>query len=214
MSWREIIIQFIVYFNWFVLGYFIVLNSVYLILFLASLVETIRHARRNLRVDYETMLASDMAWPITIIVPAFNEEKTIVATVRSLLMLSYREFEVVVINDGSSDETLQRLVQAFELRKVDRVYRRSIPTQPVRGIYACLGHPNLTIVDKENGGKFDALNTGINLSRYPLYCTVDADSVLEEEALLKVVKPFMEHPREMVAVGGIVRIANGCEGGR
>ncbi len=211
MIWRDLLVQGIIYFNWFVLGYFVILNSVYMVLFLASLWETIRHARRNLRVDYETMLSSDMAWPITVIVPAFDEEKTIVSTVRSLLMLSYREYEVVVVNDGSNDETLQRLVKAFELRRVDRVYKRSIPTQPVRGIYACLGHPNLTIVDKEKGGKSDALNTGINLSRYPLYCSVDADSVLEEEALLKVVKPFMEHPAETVAVGGIVRCVNGCE---
>ncbi len=211
MSWREVLVQGIVYFNWFVLAYFIILNSVYLVLFLASLWETIRHSRRNLRVDYETMLSSDMVWPITVVVPAFNEEKSIVSTVRSLLMLSYREFEVVVVNDGSNDETLQRLIKAFELRRVDRVYKRSIPTQPVRGIYASLGHPTLTIVDKEQGGKSDALNTGINLSRYPLYCSVDADSVLEEEALLKVVKPFMEHPEETVAVGGIVRCVNGCE---
>src|SRR4029450_1140171 len=112
---------------------------------------------------------------------------------------------------GSTDATLERLIKAFDLRQTDRVYRRTLPTSKVRGIYASLEVPNLTVVDKEKGGKSDALNTGINISPYPLFRSVDADSVIEENALLRVVKPFMEHPEEMVAVGGIVRIVNGCE---
>jgi len=198
-------------FNLFVLWYFIVLNGIYLILFLASLAEVTRYLRRTFSSDYQQILTSDMTWPISILVPAHNEEKTIVATVRSLLMLNYGQFEIIVINDGSSDTTLKRLVEAFELRRMDKVYRRSIATRPIRGVYGSLVQTNLIILDKERGGKADALNAGINLSRYPLFCSVDADSVIEEDALLKVVKPFMEHPEEMVAVGGIVRCINGCE---
>ena len=211
MDWRSVLVQGIVYFNYFVLGYFIALNTTYFILFLASLVEVTRFLRRTFSSDYQQILTSDMTWPISILVPAHNEEKTIVATVRSLLMINYGQFEIIVVNDGSGDETLKRLVKAFELRKMDKVYRRSIPTRPVRGVYGSLTLENLTVVDKEKGGKADALNAGVNFSRFPLFCSVDADSVLEEDALLKVVKPFMEHPEEMVAVGGIVRCVNGCE---
>jgi cellulose synthase/poly-beta-1,6-N-acetylglucosamine synthase-like glycosyltransferase len=211
MSWRDLLTLGIIYFNYFVLYYFVALNSIYLVLFLASLGEVIRFVRRTFRSDYQQILTSDMTWPISILVPAHNEEKTIVATVRSLLMLNYGQFEIVVINDGSSDRTLRELVRAFELRRMDKVYKRSIPTQRVRGVYGSLVQTNLLLVDKERGGKSDALNCGINFSRYPLFCSVDADSVIEEDALLKVVKPFMEHPAEMVAVGGIVRCVNGCE---
>jgi cellulose synthase/poly-beta-1,6-N-acetylglucosamine synthase-like glycosyltransferase len=156
-------------------------------------------------------MQSDMTWPISILVPARDEEKTIAETVRSLLMVNYGEFEVIVINDGSDDGTLARLVEVFELRRIDRPYKRSLPTREVRGVYGSLLYSNLRVIDKVKGGKPDALNAGINLSRFPLFCSIDADSIIEENALLRVVKPFMERPQETVAVGGIVRIANGCE---
>jgi len=211
MDWKGLLISAVVGFNLFVLWYFIILNGIYLILFLASLAEVMRYLRRTFSSDYQQILTSEMTWPISILVPAHNEEKTIVATVRSLLMLNYGQFEIIVVNDGSTDETLKRLVEAFELRRMDKVYRRSIATRPVRGVYGSLLQTGLIVLDKERGGKADALNAGINLSRYPLFCSVDADSVIEEDALLKVVKPFMEHPEEMIAVGGIVRCINGCE---
>jgi cellulose synthase/poly-beta-1,6-N-acetylglucosamine synthase-like glycosyltransferase len=211
VNWQGLLIQGIVYFNYFVLWYFIALNSIYLILFAASLVEIVRFVRRSYASDYQQILTSDMTWPISILVPAHDEAKTIVATVRSLLMLNYGQFEIIVINDGSNDDTLKELVKAFELRRIDKVYRRSIATRRVKGVYASLVQKNLLVVDKEKGGKADALNVGINFSRYPLFCSVDADSVIEEDALLKVVKPFMEHPDQMIAVGGIVRCANGCK---
>jgi cellulose synthase/poly-beta-1,6-N-acetylglucosamine synthase-like glycosyltransferase len=198
-------------FNRIAIYYFALLNGVYVILFLVSLVEVVRFVKRTFFSDYEQILKSDMTWPVSIIVPAHNEARNIVETVRSLLNVNYGQFEVIVVNDGSTDDTLQRLVATFELKRTDRIYRRTLPTGSVGGLYASLDLPNLLVVDKERGGKADALNTGINVSRYPLYCSVDADSVIEENALLRVVKPFMEHPQEMVAVGGIVRIVNGCE---
>jgi cellulose synthase/poly-beta-1,6-N-acetylglucosamine synthase-like glycosyltransferase len=208
MSWA---VDSIVAFNYFVLYYFIALNLTYLALFLISLREVLKFVKRTFFSDYEQILASDLTWPITILVPAHNEEKTIVETVRSLQMVNYGEFEIIVINDGSTDQTLRNLIEAFELRRLDKVYRRSVPTRPVRSLYGNLLNQNLLIIDKEKGGKSDALNAGINASKYPLYCSVDADSVIEEDALLRVVKPFMEFPDETVAVGGIVRIINGCE---
>lgn len=211
MSWIEIATRAVVWFNYFVLVYFLLLNTLYLGLFLVSLAAIVRFLRRTFFSDYRQIMQSDMTWPISILVPAHDEEKTIAETVRSLLMVNYGEFEVIVVNDGSKDGTLARLVEAFELRRIDRPYKRSLPTREVRGVYGSLLHANLRVIDKVKGGKSDALNAGINLSRYPLFCSIDADSIIEENALLRVVKPFMEHPQETVAVGGIVRIANGCE---
>jgi len=211
MNWLGWLTWGVVAFNVFVLIYFLILNSIYLGLFVISLVEVVRFVRRTFFSDYRQIMQSEMTWPISVLVAAHNEEKTIVETVRSLMMVNYGEFEIIVINDGSTDGTLKCLVDAFELRRMDRVYRRSIPTEPVRGVFGSLAHANLTVVDKDKGGKSDALNAGINLSRYPLFCSIDADSIIEDNALLRVVKPFMERPAETVAAGGIVRIVNGCE---
>jgi cellulose synthase/poly-beta-1,6-N-acetylglucosamine synthase-like glycosyltransferase len=211
MSAAAILNELVVGFNAFVLFYFIALNSIYLILFLISLVEVLKFVRRTFFSDYRQIMQSDMTWPISVVVPAADEEKTIVETVRSLLMINYGEFEIIVINDGSTDKTLRRLIDAYELRRMDRPYKRAIPTDEVRALYGSLAHPNLTVVDKDKGGKADALNVGINLARYPLYCSIDADSIIEDNALLRVVKPFLEKPIETVAAGGIVRIVNGCE---
>jgi cellulose synthase/poly-beta-1,6-N-acetylglucosamine synthase-like glycosyltransferase len=211
MTLEALLARAVLGFNVFVLYYFALLNGVYVILFLLSLAEVVRFVKRTFFSDYEQILRSDMTWPVSIIVPAHDEARTIVETVRSLLGVNYGQFEVIVVNDGSTDDTLQRLVATYELRRTDRIYRRTLPTGGVRGLYATLEVPNLVVVDKEWGGKADALNTGLNVARYPLTCSVDADSLLEENALLRVVKPFMEHPQEMVAAGGIVRIANGCQ---
>ncbi|HKQ97153.1 MAG TPA: glycosyltransferase family 2 protein, partial [Candidatus Polarisedimenticolia bacterium] len=211
MNWHEILTRAVLIFNDWVLFYFGVLNAFYIILFLISLYEVVRFVKRTFFSDYEQILKSEMTWPISILVPAHNESRTIVETVRSLLSVNYGQFEVIVINDGSTDDTLQKVVRTFDLKRTDRVYRRTLETSEVRGLYSSLEIPNLVVIDKVRAGKADALNAGINVSRFPLYCSVDADSIIEDNALLRVVKPFMEHPREMVAVGGIVRIANGCE---
>jgi len=211
MSATAILQDVIVGFNVFVLFYFVALNTIYLLLFLISLFEVLKFVRRTFFSDYRQIMQSEMTWPISVLIPAHDEEKTIVETVRSLLMINYGEFEVIVVNDGSADATLRRLVDAYELRLMDRPYKRVIPTGEIRGIYGSLAHPNLLVIDKEKGGKADALNTGINLARYPLFCSIDADSIIEDNALLRVVKPFMERPEETVAAGGIVRIVNGCE---
>ncbi len=208
---RQFLVQAITIFNDFVLIYFISLNIIYLILFLVSLYEVLKFIKRTFFSDYQQILQSDMTWPISILVPAHNEEKNIVETVRSLQLVNYGEFEIIVINDDSTDRTLQSLIEAFDLRRLDKVYKKSISTRPIRGVYGSLTQQNLLVIDKDRGGKSDALNAGINLAKYPLFCSVDADSIIEDNALLRVVKPFMEHPEEMVAVGGIVRIANGCE---
>ncbi len=147
---------------------------------------------------------------VSVVVPAFNEHMVIVESVRSLLALRYPSHEVVVVNDGSDDETLSVLREAFELAPVRKVLRDAIPTKAIRGTYASRTHRNLLVVDKENGGRSDALNAGVNAARHPYVCVIDADSLLEEDALLKVAKPILDDPDLLVATGGTIRIANGC----
>ncbi|HEY7241516.1 MAG TPA: glycosyltransferase [Burkholderiales bacterium] len=149
--------------------------------------------------------------PVSIVVPAYNEAATICTSVRSMLQLEYPELEVIVVNDGSADATLQELSREFELAPFPEAYRRRLPSAPVRGVYRSARFPNLRVIDKENGGrKADAANAGINAARYPLVCIVDADTVLERSSLRRAAAPFQHQP-ETIAVGGTVRIANGCE---
>lgn len=148
--------------------------------------------------------------PISVLAPAYNEEATIVESVRSLLSLSYPHFEIIVINDGSKDQTLAAIHLAFDLEPLKRENEGALAHAPVRGIYTSTMHPNLLVIDKENGGKADALNAGINQSRNPVFCSMDADSILERDALLRAVQPFIDDPEHVVASGGTVRIANGC----
>ena len=141
--------------------------------------------------------------------PAYNEASTITASVRALLQLRYPDYEIVVINDGSRDETLDVLIREFSLAPFPEAYRQRLETQPVRSIYRSARYPNIRVIDKQNGGKADALNAGINAARYPLFCGVDADSVLQPDSLYQVLAPFQDDPTT-VACGGTVRIANGC----
>ncbi|MCX8116673.1 MAG: glycosyltransferase family 2 protein [Desulfobacterota bacterium] len=155
------------------------------------------------------MASSPVTPPVTILVPAHNEELTIVDTVRSLLKLDYPSYEVIVIDDGSTDKTLEQLIRHYHLYPVDLIYRPVIPTGPVSGFYINPRYPNLTVIQKSWGGKSDALNVGINLARSPYFCSIDADTILEGDALLKIMKPFLES-ETLVASGGIIRILDGC----
>jgi cellulose synthase/poly-beta-1,6-N-acetylglucosamine synthase-like glycosyltransferase len=154
---------------------------------------------------------SEQAPAISVLAPAYNEEMTIVESIRSLLALQYPDFEVVVVNDGSSDATLARLIAHFGLQPVERYVDDSVAHAPIRGFYASRDVPRLLVVDKVNGGgKADALNAAINCSRSELVCAIDADSILEDDALLRVVRPFIDEPHLTVAAGGSIRIVNGC----
>lgn len=159
---------------------------------------------------------ADVAPPIALLVPAYNEEASIVASVRALLAAKYPHIEVVVVNDGSRDGTMDALREAFDLQPVVRAFEEVAPHKPILGTYASPVASRLLVVDKENGGKADALNCAINLSRAPLVCSIDADSILDDDALIRAVGPFIADPMRTVAVGGTVRVANGCriESGR
>lgn len=161
--------------------------------------------------DEEEMASSALTPPVSVIVPAYNEEKVIVENIQSLFHLNYPEYEVIVVNDGSTDDTLQVLIEHFDLFPVREVIRQQIPTETVINVYRSIHHPHLIVVDKENGGKSDALNAGINISNYPYFCGIDADSILEPESLIKTMWPIIEGAENVIACGGIVRIANGCK---
>ncbi|MBB6729962.1 glycosyltransferase family 2 protein [Cohnella zeiphila] len=160
---------------------------------------------------FRSLSGSESAPPVSMIVPAYNEALTIIDNVKSLLTLNYHTYEVIVVNDGSKDDTIQVLIEAFGLvPKEDETIRYAIDCTQVRHVYHNPAYPNLYVVDKPNGGKADSLNAGINLSHYPLICSIDADSLLEKDALIRMARVYMENPAETVAIGGNVRIANGC----
>ena len=199
-------------FAWFelgMIGYFIAVNSLYLWFSGFAYVALVRHRRKWTARDLGAIMRSRATPGVSILVPAWNEEAGIVATVRSLLMLNYPQFEIIVVSDGSTDGTLPRLQEAFGLLQAPGSYEPRLATAPVKAIYRSLTVREVVAIDKANGGKSDAINAGINAARFPLICIIDADSVVEEHALSRAVLPFIEDPAT-VAAGGIVRIGNGC----
>ncbi len=200
----------------FILLFFFLINSYYLTLTVVGFWRTLRAFKEVRRPDQRRLLRSPLTPPVSVLAPAFNEEANVVENVRSLLLLDYPHFEVILVNDGSTDQTLGRLVDAFDLRRSARCFEATLRCQEVRGIYESPTYPNLVVVDKKNGGKADALNAGLNVSFYPLFCAIDADSILEPDALLRLVRPFIDAPGITIAAGGVVRVANGCDirGGR
>ncbi len=189
--------------------YFIGINLHYLLLNISALFVINDHMEKR-PVFNEIKNYSGFELPVTIIVPAYNEKMTVVETVKALLQLNYVDYEIIVVNDGSTDDTLKLLIENFSLIPFQEVYRKQIQTQEVKTFYHSKTHPNIKVIDKENGGKSDALNAGLNLSRYPLFCCIDADSILTTDSMKYVVKQFLEEP-DTIACGGTIRIANGCE---
>lgn len=185
-------------------------NGIYIVQLVRAVPEFLRARRRTLRLREWWLLTSDITPPATVLMPSYNEEATIVESVRSMLTLQYPELEIIVVNDGSKDTTLAKLIEAFGLQPVRRALPKRVTYQPVRGIYGTPQLPNLLVIDKENGGKADSLNAALDLAQHPLVCSVDADSLLDAESLLRAVRPFIDEPDETAAVGGTIRVVNGC----
>jgi cellulose synthase/poly-beta-1,6-N-acetylglucosamine synthase-like glycosyltransferase len=190
--------------------YGIAINSIYLLLLLFSIIGADRQIRRWRDKNLRFLFKPGILPSISIIAPAYGEEATIVESVTSLLNLHYPDFEVIVVNDGSPDGTLQRLIGRFGLERVDRRIKERLKTAPVRGIYRNRHIPNLTVVDKVNGGKADSLNAGINIASKDYFCGIDADSLLESDSLLKMTSPFLDTDEEIIATGGNILPVNGC----
>ncbi|MGC5326117.1 glycosyltransferase family 2 protein [Brevibacillus sp. SYSU BS000544] len=182
----------------------------YLLLFLLSTIQLRKLYGLEEKMPYQELLESQFTSPVSILVPAYNEEVGIIPSIRSLLSVNYPAFEIIIINDGSKDRTLEKVIDVFRMKKINKAIRKRIETEEINGVYISDIYPNLFLLDKQNGGKADALNAGINLATYPFFCSLDGDSVLERDAFLKVMKPIIDSDGGVIASGGSIRIANGC----
>ncbi len=208
MNFITYVRYFISFFNYFCMAFTILLSIIYIVQLIMSFVKVRKNDKARQSNDFGRYVESENLLPISLLIPAYNEEENIVSNIKSLLKIDYPLFEIVVVNDGSTDRTHDKIVDSFGLYKIESAVRTSIPTKDVRGVYYNIEYPNLIYVDKENGGKSDALNAGINISSYPLFACLDADSRIEPDALLKLSIEFLKNTDTIVA-GGLVRIANG-----
>ncbi|WP_291122912.1 glycosyltransferase family 2 protein [Flavobacterium sp. UBA6046] len=186
----------------------------YIILAVISVIETVDYMKKNSFVNYNEILSSTISPSISIIAPAYNESLNIIENVRSLLSNHYANYDVIIINDGSKDDSLDKLIKAYELIQADYLINEQIQTKPLRkGVYKSTNpaFEKLIVVDKENGGKADALNMGLNISNNKYVACIDVDCLLLEDALQKMIKPFLETTdTKVIAAGGVIRIANSC----
>lgn len=186
----------------------------YLLLVIFSILEIRRYRRRDSFINYNALLSAEAVPGISVIAPAYNESAVVRNGVHTLLSLNYPKFEVIIVNDGSTDDTLQQLIDEYELREVDFAYHEEIVTQPVQRIFKSTNpvYAKLVVIDKVNGkSKADASNAGINVATYPLFLCTDMDCILHKDTLLKMVKPFIEEKTRVIATGAVIRISNSCE---
>ncbi|MBO0961580.1 glycosyltransferase family 2 protein [Neobacillus sp. MM2021_6] len=206
IHWSDIVTAFAS----FIAGYMVLVIIFYTVFLFISMIQLRKEYQLDRIQVYDDYLEGIYTKPVSIIVPAFNEEAGIVHSVRSLLRVNYPIFEVIVVNDGSTDHTLKKMIDHYDMKEIQKVVRIQISTKAIGKIYQSARFANLFFIDKENGGKADALNVGLNFSHYPYFCSLDGDSVLEQDAFLKVMKPIIDSNEEVIASGGSIRIANGC----
>ena len=211
----ETAVTALVVLKWAFLTYFVVVNSFYAILLLAAVWELSQHALSVRGETHWRVLGSDFVPSISVLAPAYNEGVTIVESVRALLALYYPSVEIVVVNDGSTDDTMAVLRDNFDLAPVNLLYQKQLETRPVTVTYRSRSHPTLVVIDKEKGGKADSFNAGLSLATGQLICAIDADTLIEPDGLQRMVRPFLTGD-DVVAAGGTIRVANGCQvkGGR
>ena len=186
----------------------------YLFLGIFSALALRKYLRKNSYVNYNSLVLSPLSPKISIIAPAFNESKTIIDNVRTLLSLYYNNFEVILVNDGSTDNTFEKVQEAFDLVRVNYYFDYRIPCERIKGVYKSNdpSYNRLTVIDKNNGGKADSLNAGINICKSSLFVSIDADSIIEADSILKLVKPFLEEKdQKVIGTGGVIRIVNSCD---
>ncbi len=194
------------------LSYCTILMSSYLILGTISIISLRKYLKKSKHINYTDLLSSFLSPSISLIAPAYNEGLTIVENIRSLVSLHYSDFEVVIVNDGSKDDTLEKAVTAYKMEPIDLTINEELATKKIRNIYKSTlpAFKNLILVDKENGGKADALNAGINIATSKYVACIDVDCILEQDSLLKLVKPFLDSKKRVIATGGVIRIVNSC----
>jgi len=191
-----------------------ILFGSYLILGIFSAIALRKYLRKNSYINYNSLVLSPLSPRVSIIAPAFNEHKSIINNVKTLLSLYYNNFEVIVVNDGSTDDTFELIRSAYDLVRVNYYFDYRIPCERIKGVYKSKNpsFTRLTVIDKNNGGKADSLNAGINISRSPLIVSIDSDSIIEADSILKLVKPFLEEKdKKVIGTGGVIRIINSCD---
>jgi cellulose synthase/poly-beta-1,6-N-acetylglucosamine synthase-like glycosyltransferase len=190
------------------LGYVAAVYGAYFAMICYSVVETrVRHRRRRFE-SLDRVRESTLTIPVSIVAPVYNEAPVVAASTRSFLEVDYPEFEVIVVNDGSKDETFTVLRREFDLEPIEHFYRRRYPSTEIRGLYRSRSHPNLLVIDKENGGKADSLNCGLNLARYRYVCGVDGDTILARSCLLDGMRLALADPQRIVGVTGHIAISS------
>ena len=196
-----------------IISYFVLYNTINLFLLLVAWIQVRFFLRLKVLGSLESLYNSSSTPAVTIVVPAYNEQETIVESVRALMNLYYPRYEIVIVNDGSSDDTVKELKAAFGFTRRKLGYESVVPTCRIRDTYEVEPTGDVTrlvLLDKENGGKADALNAGLNAALAPFVCCIDADSILGRNSLLEVMQPMVEDPEGIAACGGQVGVANGC----
>jgi cellulose synthase/poly-beta-1,6-N-acetylglucosamine synthase-like glycosyltransferase len=189
------------------LGYLVAVYGAYGAMITYSMLEERIRRRRRIFESLDRVRASSLTIPVSVIAPVYNEAPVVVAATRSFVEIDYPEYEVIVVNDGSTDDTLEVLQREFELEPVEHFYRRRYESGPIRGLYRSRTHPKLIVIDKVNGGKADSLNCGLNLARYRYICGVDGDTVLSRTCLLDGMRLALSDPQRIVGVTGHISIS-------
>ncbi|MFJ7951234.1 glycosyltransferase [Lysinibacillus sp. NPDC096418] len=197
------------FFGELILIYMLLVIVVYGIMFFFAMLQLRKEHKLDQSETDDMYIDAFYSKPVSVIVPVYNEEVGVVDSVHSLLSLYYPELEIIIVNDGSTDRTQEIVIEHFQMKKIEKIIKMEIPTNNITQIYQSQIHPNCILVEKENGGKADALNVGINISKYPYFCSVDGDSILERTSLLRLMKPITSSDGEVIAAGGNVQIANG-----
>lgn len=209
ISWNDIFDLFIFYFSYFVVFYFIALNSVYLLLLLFSTPQVFQRAQ-ELEIEEDELFYQNKPFPpVTIIAPAYNEGPIIKDSLSYMLNLKYTHYEVILVNDGSKDDTLEVVKEHFELYEVPPAFQIKIKSKPIKAFYKSRKFPNLLVLDKENGGKADSLNAGLNASKFAYFLALDADTLIAEDALYRAISPLITQ-KNVIATGGTVGVINDC----
>lgn len=211
MNLHSITNGLMLFFGSLIIVYMVIVIFIYGLMLFLAFIQLRKRKGLNKKNIEEEYIDSFYSKPVSIIVPAFNEKMGIINNIHSLLSLRYPEFEIIIVNDGSTDDTFHKVMEYFEMEAISNDLHERLETERIRGIYQSKIHPYLKLIDKENGGKADALNAGINLSSYPYFCSIDGDSILEERSLLRVMQPIIMSNEEVIATGGNIQIANGFD---
>lgn len=208
---NTILENILLFFGGLIIVYMAFVILIYSTMLFLALLELRKQYKLDKRELDESTIDAVYSKPVSMIVPVYNEESGIIDSIHSLLNLRYPQTELLVVNDGSTDRTLEIVVEQFQMRKVEKPKQGVLETGPVHQLYQSAIHPQLWLIDKENGGKADALNAGINYSKYPYFCSIDGDSILDEKSLLRVMKPIIMSNGKVIGVGGNIRIVNGLD---